>query len=82
MFASLNNPALFQAVKVEQGGYAVVWNSDIGINEMNIKAVKKPSLHWLDNYRAKTDEDAWQSLASDSDYKGFGMPYRTMPLND
>lgn len=36
MFALLNNPALFKTVKVEQGGYAVVWNSDIDISEYEL----------------------------------------------
>lgn len=33
MFAPLKNKALFKAVKVEQGGYAVVWNREIDISE-------------------------------------------------
>lgn len=33
MFSPLKNPALFKAVHVEQGGYAVVWNGDIDISE-------------------------------------------------
>jgi len=33
MFSPLKNPALFKAVKVEQGGYAVTWNSEIDISE-------------------------------------------------
>jgi hypothetical protein len=33
MFAPLKNPLLFRAVRVDQGGYAVVWNSDIDISE-------------------------------------------------
>jgi hypothetical protein len=36
MFAPLKNPALFKAVKVEQGGYAVVWNSNIDISEFEL----------------------------------------------
>ncbi len=36
MFAPLNNPALFKAVEVEQGGYAVVWNNDIDISEYEL----------------------------------------------
>ena len=36
MFAPLKNPALFKAVKVEQGGYAVVWNSSIDISEYEL----------------------------------------------
>jgi len=33
MFAPLKNRALFKAVQVEQGGYAIVWNSNIDISE-------------------------------------------------
>jgi hypothetical protein len=36
MFAPLKNPVLFKAVKVEQGGYAVVWNSGIDISEYEL----------------------------------------------
>ena len=36
MFAPLRNPALFKSVQVEQGGYAVVWNSDIDISEYEL----------------------------------------------
>jgi hypothetical protein len=36
MFAPLKNPALFKAVKVEQGGYAVAWNSEIDISEYEL----------------------------------------------
>jgi hypothetical protein len=36
MFAPLKNPALFKSVKVEQGGYAVVWNSEIDISEYEL----------------------------------------------
>lgn len=36
MFSPLKNPALFKAVKVEQGGYAVVWNSNIDISEYEL----------------------------------------------
>jgi len=33
MFQPLKDPKLFKAVQVEQGGYAVAWNSDIDISE-------------------------------------------------
>jgi len=33
MFAPLKNQALFKAVQVEQGGYAIVWNNCIDISE-------------------------------------------------
>ncbi len=36
MFAPLKNPALFKAVKIEQGGYAVAWNSEIDISEYEL----------------------------------------------
>lgn len=36
MFFPLRNPALFKAVKVEQGGYAVVWNGNIDISEYEL----------------------------------------------
>ncbi len=36
MFAPLKDPALFKAVKVEQGGFAVVWNSEIDISEYEL----------------------------------------------
>jgi len=36
MFAPLRNPALFRAVEVEKGGYAVVWNSAIDISEYEL----------------------------------------------
>ena len=36
MFYPLNNPALFKAVQVEEGGYAVVWNSNIDISEYEL----------------------------------------------
>lgn len=36
MFSPLKNLALFKAVKVEQGGYAVAWNSNIDISEYEL----------------------------------------------
>ncbi|MEI8033292.1 MAG: DUF2442 domain-containing protein [Chlorobiaceae bacterium] len=33
MFAPLRDESLFRAVKVDVGGYAVVWRSDIDISE-------------------------------------------------
>jgi hypothetical protein len=36
MFAPLKNRALFKAVQVEQGGYAIVWNSNIDISEYEL----------------------------------------------
>ncbi len=36
MFAPLKNPAFFKAVRVEKGGYAVYWNSEIDISEYEL----------------------------------------------
>lgn len=36
MFYALKNPVVFKAVKVEQGGYAVVWDSNIDISEYEL----------------------------------------------
>ncbi len=36
MFAPLKNQALFKTVQVEQGGYAIVWNSCIDISEYEL----------------------------------------------
>ena len=36
MFAPLKDYALFKAVEVEQGGYAIVWNSNIDISEYEL----------------------------------------------
>ena len=36
MFIPLKNTALFNAVQVEQAGYAVVWNNDIDISEYEL----------------------------------------------
>lgn len=36
MFAPLKNTALFKAVQVEKGGYAVYWNSEIDISEYEL----------------------------------------------
>ena len=36
MFAPLANLALFQSVRVDDGGYAVVWNEDIDISEYEL----------------------------------------------
>ncbi|MEA2013300.1 MAG: DUF2442 domain-containing protein [Verrucomicrobiota bacterium] len=36
MFTLLKNYALFNAVQVEQAGYAVVWNSDIDVSEYEL----------------------------------------------
>ena len=36
MFAPLKDLALFKAVTIEPGGYAVVWNSDIDISEYEL----------------------------------------------
>ena len=36
IFSPLKNPALFKAVKVEPGGYAVAWSSNIDISEYEL----------------------------------------------
>lgn len=36
MFAPLGNAAFFKSAKVEQGGYAVVWNDQIDISEYEL----------------------------------------------
>lgn len=36
MFFPLKNPALFKSVKVEQGGYAIVWDNHIDISEYEL----------------------------------------------
>lgn len=36
MFSLLKNPAFFKAVKVEQGGYAVVWDNNIDLSEYEV----------------------------------------------
>ena len=36
MFSPLKNSAMFKAVQVEQGGYAVFWNSNIDISEYEL----------------------------------------------
>ncbi|MEL6721916.1 MAG: DUF2442 domain-containing protein [Pseudomonadota bacterium] len=36
MFFPLKNPDFFRTVSVEQGGYAVTWNSNIDISEYEL----------------------------------------------
>ena len=36
MFLPLKNSSFFKEVKVEQGGYAVVWNNNIDISEYEL----------------------------------------------
>ncbi len=36
LFAPLKNPAFFNNVHVEPGGYAVAWNSEIDISEYEL----------------------------------------------
>ena len=36
MFFPLKNPAIFKAVQVERGGYAIVWNNSIDISEYEL----------------------------------------------
>ena len=44
MFEPLKNRAFFNAVKIEQGGYAVSWNTDIDISEYELWSNGKVSL--------------------------------------
>ncbi|MDX1919967.1 MAG: DUF2442 domain-containing protein [Candidatus Caenarcaniphilales bacterium] len=36
IFEPLKNPALFKAVQIEVGGYAVSWNNEIDLSEYEI----------------------------------------------
>jgi hypothetical protein len=36
MFSSLKNPAVFQNVRVDAGGYALVWDEDTDISEYEL----------------------------------------------
>jgi len=36
MFSPLKKPALFKSVKVDQGGYAVVWDNHIDLSEYEL----------------------------------------------
>jgi Mg2+/Co2+ transporter CorC len=36
VFLPLSNPAFFKNFRVEQGGYAIVWNEDIDISEYEL----------------------------------------------
>ena len=38
MFSPLKNPAFFKNVRIEKGGFALVWNEDIDISEYEIWA--------------------------------------------
>jgi len=44
MFELLKNREFFNAVKIEQGGYAVSWNTDIDISEYELWSNGKVSL--------------------------------------
>jgi hypothetical protein len=44
MFEPLKNREFFNAVKIEQGGYAVSWNTDIDISEYELWSKGKVSL--------------------------------------
>ena len=43
MFSPLTNLALFQSVRVDDGGYAVVWNENIDISEYELWMHGQPS---------------------------------------
>lgn len=36
MFSPLKNPAFFKNVRIDTGGYALIWNEDIDISEYEI----------------------------------------------
>lgn len=36
MFSALKNPAFFRNVRVDTGGYALIWNEDTDISEYEI----------------------------------------------
>jgi len=40
MFSSLRNPAFFKSVKVEQGGYAVAWDSNVDLSEYELYSAR------------------------------------------
>ena len=42
MFFPLKNSAFFKAVKVDQGGYAVVWDSNIDLSEYELWSNGQP----------------------------------------
>ncbi len=44
MFEPLKDRAFFNTVKIEQGGYAVSWNTDIDISEYELWSKGKVSL--------------------------------------
>ena len=43
MFSPLKNPALFKAIQVEKGGYAVAWNNEIDISEYELWCHGEPA---------------------------------------
>jgi hypothetical protein len=36
MFAKFQNPAFFKSFKIEEGGYALVWDEDVDISEYEL----------------------------------------------
>ncbi|HDN26949.1 MAG TPA: DUF2442 domain-containing protein [Thioploca sp.] len=42
MFVPLTNPVFFKNVRVDVGGYAVVWNEDIDLSEYELWTHGKP----------------------------------------
>jgi len=43
MFSALKNPAFFKNVRVDAGGYALVWDGDTDISEYEIWAKGTPT---------------------------------------
>ncbi len=41
-FQSLSNPAFFRAVKVDPGGYGVLWSDDVDLSEYELWANGEP----------------------------------------
>jgi Protein of unknown function (DUF2442) len=44
MFSPLKNVALFKSVRVDEGGYAIVWNENIDISEYELWRHGQPML--------------------------------------
>lgn len=44
-FSPLKGPELFKAVTVDQGGYGVIWNSDIDLSEYELWRNGQPFAH-------------------------------------
>lgn len=58
MFAPLRNPSFFRNFRVDEGGYAIVWNDEIDLseyelwrNETDVVAVEGDDLWAIGDYR-------------------------------